>query len=403
MKIYRVSLLVMFLHMNCVIGMELQQKAPWYTLPDTAIMQVAAILDIENKQALVLVNKQLSELVSKKNIDNLLQFPCVLSRKYHRERMVTYAKNNDEKMMIWAMRSAPLCNHEDGLEIVFPFIPKNYFSMQGVAEYSELEKKDNSLKIILPIIMAVYKGDPTMYCAYKEKFIEDVEKRNKFSVLQLASICNHLAIAELLMEQEKQDIVDFRTRAEGMSDYMPLHIASVKGYLDMIKLLCEHPKTDINAQLDNGCTPLMIALSQRHHECARYLLSKQANNNIPSGDFLTPLYIAAQDGDIVMVELLIAQKAIIDVPAKGNQTPLLIAITCDDGNDGDNRINIVTMLLDAGADPNIQEQQLGLTPLMEAIAKKNYVVAELLLKKGALVNTPRKGGGTALMGAAETD
>jgi ankyrin repeat protein len=50
-------------------------------------------------------------------------------------------------------------------------------------------------------------------------------------------------------------------------------------------------------------------------------------------------------------------------------------------------INIVRMLLDAGADPNLLQGE-GVTPLVEAVRKQNIEIIKLLLVHGAKVDLP---------------
>jgi len=390
----------------CTLSMELPLQISWYILPETVIMPIVAMLEISDKQTLCLVNKQLAHLASKKNIDNLLQWPCVLSRDYHLNLMVEYAiNNNDHKndhKMILAIKSAPLCDHHHAIEIISYFITPDDSSTLNYLSLYKNDHHDDYLLKLLPTIIAVYRGNQNICENYKE-FIVEPEKRSTLSVLQLAAHCNHLAPAELFLIQEEQGIADFHTNKKDMSDWSPLHIAVENNHINMIKLLCKYSKTNINAQLNSdGITPLFMAANEGHLECARYLLSKKANINTPSTNNHTPLFIAANRGHVDMVELLITENAIIDVPGKDNITPLFTAILLPKENDNCHKqIRITKMLLEAGADPNIQNQKMLLTPLILATDLHNHTIAKLLLKHKALVNMQTKLGQTALIVATE--
>eukprot|EP00744_Colponema_vietnamica_P019722 GILI01027931.1.p1 GENE.GILI01027931.1~~GILI01027931.1.p1 ORF type:complete len:233 (+),score=74.30 GILI01027931.1:115-813(+) len=63
-------------------------------------------------------------------------------------------------------------------------------------------------------------------------------------------------------------------------------------------------------------------------------------------------------------------------------------------------MNVLAVLLEEGANPNIPDSSEGNTPLMEATARGLYEVVRVLLDKGAAVNTHNHRGYTALMFAA---
>lgn len=58
-----------------------------------------------------------------------------------------------------------------------------------------------------------------------------------------------------------------------------LHIASLAGEKEIIKILIEH-NADVDARSQNGFTPLYMAAQENHDSCVRYLLSKNANQSI---------------------------------------------------------------------------------------------------------------------------
>jgi hypothetical protein len=61
---------------------------------------------------------------------------------------------------------------------------------------------------------------------------------------------------------------------------------------------------------------------------------------------------------------------------------------------------IAQILLDAGADPNSKDNNLGLTVLHKAVIEKDVALAKLLLERGAHVNCATTSGRTPLMLAA---
>jgi ankyrin repeat protein len=88
----------------------------------------------------------------------------------------------------------------------------------------------------------------------------------------------------------------------------------------------------------------------------------------------TPLAAAAYRGDTAAVKTLLDATS-ADTAADG-WTPLIWAIRAG-------RVDVMTLLLDAGADPNRRDNRQGWTPLMHAQHVKQDAAARLLLARGA--------------------
>jgi ankyrin repeat protein/N-acetylneuraminic acid mutarotase len=159
----------------------------------------------------------------------------------------------------------------------------------------------------------------------------------------------------------------------------------------------------INAKDLTGAsaTPLHRAAEKGELIVAQFLLANGADvaakNN--SGD--TPLHNAARAGHKAMVELLLKNKANVQALNNSHLTPLHLAA-------GNGFRSVAEVLLDAGADVNARTGS-GPTPLLMAAANGFRSVAELLLTHGADVNaatsdvrdsTTRRFNGTPLCVAA---
>jgi ankyrin repeat protein len=124
--------------------------------------------------------------------------------------------------------------------------------------------------------------------------------------------------------------------------------------------------------------PLSIAIRDDHKEIVRMLIDAGANLNM-KGTGYAPLLRAVRDNRPEIVQMLLNAKPVdkfdLNVNDISGNTLLMIAVT-------NNNINTVTMLLDAGADPNIKNH-LDSSPLMLAMINEHYDMAISLLAHGA--------------------
>ena len=122
-------------------------------------------------------------------------------------------------------------------------------------------------------------------------------------------------------------------------------------------------------------------------------LRNGANPNIGAPDNMTPLMAAVQQDNVEIVKLLLEAGADVNVQEKsGGLTALSLA--CHAGKTAN-----VAALISAGADLN-RPTRVGNTPLMQAIGFYHKEAALLLISSGADVNYATQTGNTALMCAA---
>lgn len=139
---------------------------------------------------------------------------------------------------------------------------------------------------------------------------------------------------------------------------------------------------------------LSEAAMQGNKEMVRSLLKERVDVDGPQGDGSTALHWAAFHDDLDMVKLLLAAGANVKVGTReGAITPLFMA--CTNGNAA-----IIEALLKAGADANAVNAN-GTSALMTASAAGNADAVKVLIDHGANVNAKESAHGqTALMFAA---
>lgn len=156
-------------------------------------------------------------------------------------------------------------------------------------------------------------------------------------------------------------------------------MGNIKGFKKLLKNEC----IDINYQDEQGYTALMYASSMpQRSKFVKILLQNRAQAdiqriNVSDSSFggQTALMLAAIAGYIDIVKMLIDAGADLNLQNKNGRTALLSAAL--KGN-----TNIVRLLIERGARFDIQDE-CGFTPLMHAIQNGRADVIRLLLIMGA--------------------
>jgi len=184
-----------------------------------------------------------------------------------------------------------------------------------------------------------------------------------------------------------------------------LHFASQNGHKEVVVLLIANG-ADVNASRFDGETPLHWALSHDRDEIAELLIAEGANVTAKSEYGETPLLLAH---NLKLIELLISKGADINVKTNSGLTLLHRAETkeiaeffIDKGVDVNakdsngfnafwfavkrSRIEVVEVLIENGADLNIQDRTSGLTALHNAAGNGDNDMVELLITSGADLN-----------------
>ena len=102
---------------------------------------------------------------------------------------------------------------------------------------------------------------------------------------------------------------------------------------------------------------LLDATRRGDAAAVRTLLEEGADPNVAQGDGLSALHLAAQEGNLEVVELLLGAGAKVEAKTQiGEYTPLHVA------SEGAHAA-VVRALLEAGADPGAVTTTTGATPL----------------------------------------
>ena len=186
----------------------------------------------------------------------------------------------------------------------------------------------------------------------------------------------------------------------------PLLAAVKEGDIQKVKSILgdsvsTYSSDEINRKGHTGDTPLSIAARDGNLEMVKLLVEHGATVDVgkETGE-RTPLMNASGQGHVEVVEFLIAKGADVNTKGKG-LTPLLAA--CAGGHlpfgPPGNKAKTIRILLEKGADVNVQDEswlKTGRTPLMYAVMQGDAALAQAFLVKGAKLDLKNKDGDTAL-------
>jgi ankyrin repeat protein/N-acetylneuraminic acid mutarotase len=256
----------------------------------------------------------------------------------------------------------------------------------------------------------------------------DAEDTDGVTPLHLASLKGYESVAKALLAAgtpanaltksfDKNESEDLQYTIPG--GVTPLHLAAQGGYAGLVELLLAKG-ADVNV---GSQTPLSYAVRQQYLPVVRLLLAAHANPN--AGRYDLPLAVAASNGDIATLKLLLANGADpnTNTPVSWSVSsrrgpgfsqgkalsPLLLAVRQRQpeaigellrakadpnaaGPDGDSILfealdspPNLKALLEGGADPN-RADRYGTSPLLQAVSESITSAVELLLAHKADVN-----------------
>ncbi len=117
--------------------------------------------------------------------------------------------------------------------------------------------------------------------------------------------------------------------------------------LKVASVLISWPKTNVEVRTAQDESPLMLASLKGLTQICQQLISRDADVNKPGW---TPLHYAATNGHLEIINLLLENHAYIDAASPNGSTPLMMAAHY--GTPA-----AVKLLLDAGADPLLKNEQ----------------------------------------------
>lgn len=194
------------------------------------------------------------------------------------------------------------------------------------------------------------------------------------------AVCrNNVEICEILVK------AGAKVSIPNMYGITPIFVAAQCGKVDTLRFLLKNG-ADLNSQAADGATALYEACKNGHEDIVEFFLSQNADANKPGKTGLLPIHIATQCGNDGIVSMLIPATSKARVRRSGI-SPLHLAADC-------NRDDVLKILIGAGFDVNamLSEERSKMyedrrsTALYFAVINNNIEAITLLLKAGANPN-----------------
>ncbi|KLT22609.1 ankyrin repeat domain protein [Wolbachia endosymbiont of Armadillidium vulgare str. wVulC] len=162
----------------------------------------------------------------------------------------------------------------------------------------------------------------------------------------------------------------------GSCGWTALHLAAANGNIEIIKILVKN-RANVNQKNVAKLTALYEAVRNRHKEVTKFLLLNGADVKENGACEVNVLHLAIMKNDKEMVECIIENdkniRGDINMTDAFGRTPLYLAAT-------NNYTSLLEILLQNGADDNIEDRLSGFTPLHIAVISGSLQAVELLLK-----------------------
>ncbi|KAL5089141.1 hypothetical protein Trisim1_005994 [Trichoderma cf. simile WF8] len=249
----------------------------------------------------------------------------------------------------------------------------------------------------LVLISAAIRGDANTVgrlLATNKVDPDSKDKRAGRTALSWATENGHTEVVQLLLDTNKVNVNS--VNSDGST---PLHYASLRQHEDIVKVLLDTRGIDVNLQDVYGYSPLHLSARRGYEAIAQLFLRRfEVDVNLRDGYKSTPLHYAASAGYEAIVQLLL-ERHDVDINAKDDHKNTPLHLAAIEGHEA-----VAHLLLQrAETDVNPRNDD-GNTALHIAVLKGYEVITRLILGDIDVdVNKKNSEGRTPLHSATRQD
>ena len=300
---------------------------------------------------------------------------------------ISISVENGSKEMFYSLlqhgANVQLCD-KNGVSPLHHAADKGYTDMVETILKLNIDPNIVTNEGVSPVLKATANENvDTVKCLLKYKADVNISSNEGWSPLLMASEKGNLSLVRCLVQNNAK--VDQST-TQGKT---PLYVAAMNGNNDVARYLLESG-ADVNKRV-LGETPLHISVWHEHDNVVRTLLEHEADACLSSDDGSTPLSVAALVG-FTNIDELLQKGADINATDKEGRSPLFIAAR-------QGHLEIVQKLIQNKADINLCSKHSD-HPLIVAAYNGYRSVVQELIKNGVPANTKGMNGDTALHAAS---
>ncbi|XP_062711316.1 uncharacterized protein LOC115254290 [Aedes albopictus] len=265
------------------------------------------------------------------------------------------------------------------------------------ADYKIANKKGQTL-----IHFAAKRDNMEIVQMLIDDYAADVNAQDNYGntpLLLAASNCKW-EMVKMLIDKDSKYSADYKiANKKGQT---LIHLAAEEGKMEIVQMLIDDYAAGVNAQDNDGNTPLLLAAKKYQWKMVKMLIDKDykifADYKIANKAGQTLIHLVAEGGNMEIVNMLRDDCAAgVNVQDNDGNTPLHYAAE----NSMWKMVNILIMFHDANFNAT---NKSGQTPFHIAALKGQWHVVKILLADYALdVNTPNGSGRTLLHLAAENN
>jgi ankyrin repeat protein len=233
----------------------------------------------------------------------------------------------------------------------------------------------------------------------KKANVDIKENQHGFTALMLAYQENNIDVFDLLLA--KSNIETRNNYGQNILMYtINMTNFDVNNILEYVKRILKKDINIINTVDDIGWSVLMFAVNNGYKDIVNLLIEKGADINIQAKNGFNALMTAIQGKTTNHTDIakkLININANLELKNKKGNTSLMIAID-------ESKTEIANMIIKKNTNViNIQSDNDGYTPLMNAIEMNNIAIVKSLIEAGADITKKNNKGKTAFMMASNPE